>query len=174
MRGGRSTLIRWCCAVAGTPAEADKSRMIVRLIALASIALPSACAPLGEEQLPSCWASRSYKDGQRIAGKAILLIGDHHEDQIPDGPTIWVAPLTCEDGSFEVLAPPPHLTKLSKAYSDGRELFGSAFEADIRGTVRLMRSPGHLSPENIHHLANLEVANLKGIARPRWWTLPGS
>lgn len=121
--------------------------MIARLAALALFPSLTACAPLIQRHLPPCWVNKSYKDGERVSGRVTILISDDAE-WVVDGPSIMVSPLTCEHGSFGVLNPPPDLMKLRKAYHDKRPLFGSVYEGDIKGIVRLVQPGSHLSPGN--------------------------
>jgi hypothetical protein len=114
--------------------------------------------------------NKSYKDGERVAGRVTLLVSDE-ADWVSDGPSIMVSPLTCENGSFRVLNPPPSLVKLRKAFHEKRPMFGSVYDVNIRGTVRLIRPSSHIKSEgdSLYSLEISEARNLVSIQQPRWW-----
>jgi hypothetical protein len=144
--------------------------MIARLFIAGFLILPCACAAPTERALPPCWVNKSYKDGERVSGRVTLLVSDE-ADWASDGPSIMVSPLTCENGSFRVLSPPPNLMKLRKAFHEKRPSFGSVYDADIRGTVRLIRPASHIKSEDDspYSLEISEARNLVSIPQPRWW-----
>lgn len=154
-------LVEACAAI-------DKSRVLNRLPAFIALLLPAACS-VSEQKLPTCWINKSFNEGQRVAGRVTILISDQM-DGLMDGPSIFVSPLTCERGSFLVENPPSSLTKLRRPWTDDRPLFGSVYEADISGTVRLIQrqhhAGGYASPYSIV-ISNVD--KLKSVQHPRWW-----
>jgi len=143
--------------------------MIVRLVVLVCLMLPAGCGPLAGRELPSCWVNKSYRDGERVAGRVTLIISDQ-ADFLMDSPSILVSPLTCENGSFLVRNPPPELLKLRKAWSEDRALFGSVYEADVRGTVRVIPWQTHAGQAGGPYSIEIsKVGGLKPIRYPRWW-----
>lgn len=143
-------------------------RGLLTLISFLSLA---ACAG-NERELPTCWINKSFEDGQRVAGRVTILISDQMDgimDGANDGPSILVSPLTCENGSFGVENPPASLTNLRKSWAEGRPFFGSAYEANISGTVRLIQRPHHAGDASPYYIEISRLDSLKGIQRPRWW-----
>jgi hypothetical protein len=141
--------------------------MITRLSVLSSAMLLTGCG-YAQRELPSCWVNKSFGDGERVAGRITLLIADQ-ADSLMDGPMIMVSPLTCENGSFIVIDPPAELTKLRKPQSSDRPVFGSVYEADVSGTVRLLRWQTHAGPGSPYTLKLSSVRRLNAIREPRWW-----
>jgi hypothetical protein len=140
--------------------------MIAHFLVLSSIFLLTSCSST-QRDLPSCWVNKSFGDGERVAGRVTLLIADN-ADYLMDGSTITVSPLTCENGSFFVMDPPPELTKLRKPWSDDRPLFGSVYEADVTGTVRLVRWQTHAGPGSPFTLELSKISKMKAVRDPRW------
>ena len=141
--------------------------MIARFLILSSVLLLAGCSST-QREIPSCWVNKSFSDGERVVGRVTLLIDDEADDLMVS-PTIMVSPLTCENGSFLVMDPPPELTKLRKPWSDDRPLFGSVYEADVTGTVRLVRWETHTGPGNPFTLELSKVSKMKAVRDPRWW-----
>lgn len=143
--------------------------MITRLVALSSLMLPAACGAVNEREFPACWESKSFNDGERVTGQVTLLIDDQ-ANWTMDGPHMFVSPLTCENGSFLVENPPLELSNLRKSWSDNRPLFGSAYEAEISGIVRLVEQQDHSGVATSPYSIEIsKVAKLKSIPHPRWW-----
>jgi hypothetical protein len=50
-------------------------------------------------------------------------------------------------------------------------MFGSVYDVNIRGTVRLIRPASHIKSEgdSLYSLEISEARNLVSIPQPRWW-----
>ncbi len=154
--------------VAGAGAARDTGDMVARL-PLVALFLMSSCTQF-ERTLPPCWTNNAYTDGQPVTGRVSILVDETVPHRGSDGSAmVSVSPLTCENGSFLVLDPPARLVALAQPARDDRPIFGSAFEADIDGTVRLIPHQGHLGYVRGFSIEIRAIRDLRRVPRPRWW-----
>ncbi|NIJ63415.1 hypothetical protein FHR20_000346 [Sphingomonas leidyi] len=143
--------------------------MILRAGGLLALLLMSGCASPAT-QLPSCWQADTFKAGERLAGSVTLLISGG--DAALQSPSLVVmTPLGCERGSLLVENPSDfQLMRFSHPYREGDELFGTAVNATITGTVRIDPSEERYTHGRGRYRITLSsVHDPKPISRPAWW-----
>lgn len=142
--------------------------MLPRLLLPTTLLLAS-CTQV-ERPLPACWENMDFAPGQPVTGRVTIMVGyDFPGDTTGISGLMTVSPITCENGSFGVLNPPARLLAYVRPVEDGDPLFGTAFEADIDATVRIIATDGHNGRISPFFLELRSIRDLRRIDRPRWW-----